>query len=227
MSAAAETRALHGVARALLAEAAEWRLIGLLLERPHGDWWRQVAALSAEVGDAQLQAAAQAAGAAGEGDYLAVLGPGRSVSPREVAHLPLAQPGLLLGDVAAFYDAFAYRPALLEPLDHVAIEVGFLSFLRLKQAYALAHGEGECAEVTAAAATRFLAEHLRPLAAAVAHGLHASEVEHLRLLASALARRVGPHRPRVLLSPEVGGDEAGCAFDALGPEPDPLLAPRA
>jgi hypothetical protein len=212
VSATAAPLALDPTSRALLAEAAEWRLIGRLLEIPRGDWGRDVAALHAEVGDAGLASAARAAEGASEGDYLDALGPGGRVSPREVAHVPLAQPGLLLGDVAAFYEAFAYRPALAEPLDHIAVEAAFLSFLRLKQAYAQARGQEEQAQVAAAGAARFLNEHLRPLAAAVAHGLHETPVPHLRLLAAELTRRVGPHRPRVLLAPEVD-DDAGCAFD--------------
>lgn len=212
MSAPLAAPTLDAPARAWLAEAAEWRLIGRLLEIPRGDWGRDVAALAAEVGDAGLVAAAAAAEGAAEGDYLEALGPGGRVSPREVAHVPLAQPGLLLGDVAAFYDAFAYRPALAEPLDHVAVEAGFLSFLRLKQAYARTQGDEERAAIAGEGAARFLGEHLRPLAAAVAHGLRESQVPHLRLLAAELTRRVGPHRPRVLLAPEVD-DDAGCAFD--------------
>lgn len=212
MSAPAVPLALAPASHALLAEAAEWRLISRLLEIPRGDWGRDVAALRAEVGDAGLASAACASEGASEGDYLAALGPGARVSPREVAHVPLAQPGLLLGDVAAFYEAFAYRPSLAEPLDHIAVEAGFLSFLRLKQVYALAQGDDERAQIAGEAAARFLSEHLRPLAAAVAHGLRETHVPHLRLLATELTRRVGPHRPRVLLAPDVD-DDAGCAFD--------------
>ncbi len=220
MSATAAPLVLDPASHALLAEAAEWRLISRLLEIPRGEWACDVTALQAEVGDEGLASVARAAEGASEGDYLGALGPGGRVSPREVAHVPLAQPGLLLGDVAAFYEAFAYRPALAEPLDHVAVEAGFVSFLRLKQVYALAQGDDERAQIAGDAAARFSSEHLRPLAAAVAHGLRDTHVPHLRLLAAELTRRVGPHRPRVLLAPDVD-DDAGCAFDGEA-EAEPL-----
>lgn len=45
----------------LMREAAEWRLTGLLLECPTEGWPEQVSALAAEVEDADLKAAAEAA----------------------------------------------------------------------------------------------------------------------------------------------------------------------
>jgi hypothetical protein len=125
-----------------LAEAARWRLIGLLLERPRPGWHAEQRALAASA-DPVLAAISQDAERAEEGSYLRVFGPGGSASPREVAHRGWADPGRILSEVAAFYDAFAYRPGTEDPLDHVAVEAGFVGYLRLKQAYARDRGDAE------------------------------------------------------------------------------------
>jgi nitrate reductase assembly molybdenum cofactor insertion protein NarJ len=178
--------------RDLLREALEWRLIGLLLERPRGRWWAEVATLANDCPDADLQEAARAAVRAAEGPYLAALGPGGAVSPREAGHRETADPGHLLSEIAAFYRAFAYEPATEEPPDHVSVGAGFVGYLRLKQAYAAARGDAEAAEVTAEAARRFLASHLATCAEPIAEGLAAAGVPHLALASRALLRRTGP-----------------------------------
>ena len=61
----------------LLGEAAEWRLLGLLFECPLPNWREQMDALAAEVVDADLKAAAEAARLeASEGLYHSIFGPG-------------------------------------------------------------------------------------------------------------------------------------------------------
>jgi hypothetical protein len=50
-----------------LADALEWRLLGLLVERPHGEWKEQVAALARETTNPLLLSAADAARQASEG----------------------------------------------------------------------------------------------------------------------------------------------------------------
>jgi hypothetical protein len=47
-----------------IAEAATWRLLGLLLERPRAGWHAEVAALAREIADPALNGAAQSAQAA-------------------------------------------------------------------------------------------------------------------------------------------------------------------
>lgn len=183
--------------RDLLREAACWRLVGLLLERPHGAWWSQVKDLAGDCADADLKAAAGAAGEATEGRFLAVLGPGGPVSPREAGHRETADPGHLLSEVEAFYRAFAYQPATEEPPDHVSVEAGFLGYLRLKEAYALARGDAEAARVTAEAAARFLERHLSTCAEPIARGLEGAGVGYLSLAGAALLRRAGPRQADV------------------------------
>lgn len=219
-AAVSEPLELDAAARALLADAAQWRLIGLLFERPRPMWWGEVARLGGDVEDAGLRAAAAAAHDANEGEYLDVLGPG-ALSAREVTHVPVIEPGRRLAELGAFYQAFAYQPVTEEPLDHLSVEAGFFAYLRFKQAYALASGDDEHAQVTGEAADAFLAEHLAPCAAGVAHPLLECAVEHLRLVAQVVAARVGP--PRVL-SHVMGDDDEGCGLTCgvAAPEAEPV-----
>ncbi len=181
--------------RDLLREATEWRLLGLLFERPREDWWREVTSLCREVSDPDIRAAADAAKEeADEGLYLALLGPGGAVSPREVAYRGMEDPGHILAEITAFYDAFAFRPATEEPPDHLAVEAGFLGYLCLKQAYALLRGSVDDAEIAAQAAARFRETHLSTLAWPVVERMEKAGVRYLSLAAAALARRSGPRR---------------------------------
>lgn len=181
--------------RAILKEAAEWRLIGLLFECPAGDWREQVAGLAAELGDVRIKAAVEAIGEDGtESLYHTTLGPGGPAAPREVSYHTTLLPGQLLGELTAFYKAFAYDPALPEAPDHVAVEVGFVAYLRLKQAYALEAGETGQADISAAACQRFLDDHLNALAEPLAKTLGASGIPYLAQTSAALLERVGLRR---------------------------------
>jgi nitrate reductase assembly molybdenum cofactor insertion protein NarJ len=179
--------------RQLLSDATAWRLLGLLFERPREGWWQEVEALGRSVSDPEIRAAADAAREeASEGLYLAVLGPGGPVSPREVTYRGMEDPGRIVADISAFYEAFAFRPETEEAPDHLAVEAGFVGYLRLKEAYAWARGNEEEAEVAAKAATRFLETHLSTLAWPVAERIATADLRYLTLSASALARLSGP-----------------------------------
>lgn len=67
-----------------------------------------------------------------------------------------------LADVAGFYRAFGLEPceAQRERPDHIAVELEFMHVLALKEAYGLAHGLAEEAEVCGQAETDFLRDHL-------------------------------------------------------------------
>lgn len=176
----------------LLSEAAAFRLLGLLFERPREGWWQEVESLRREVRDAEISAAVEAAQEeASEGLYLALLGPGGIVSPREVSYRGMNDPGQVLSDVRAFYEAFAFGPETEEAPDHIAVEAGFLGYLTLKEAYARARGNEEEAGVAAQAATRFRQEHLSTLAWPLADRLEKTEVRYLSLAARALTLRTG------------------------------------
>jgi len=180
----------------LLGEAAAWRLLGLLFERPREGWWQEVESLRREVRDAEISAAVEAAREeANEGLYLALLGPGGVVSPREVSYRRMNDPGQILSDIRAFYEAFAFGPETEEAPDHIAVEAGFLGYLALKEAYARARGSEEEAEIVSQAAPRFRQEHLSTLAWPLTDRVEKTEVQYLSLAARALAHRTGPRPP--------------------------------
>lgn len=205
---------------ALLRQAAEWRLIGLLFECPADAWRDDIVALARDIDDPLLgSAAAHALEEADEGLYHSTFGPGGPAPPREVTYVTAIQLGSLLSELRAFYDAFAYRPAAREAPDHVSVEAGFIGYLLLKQAYAVARGDEEQASVAAEAATTFMREHLAMLAEPLAATLDASGLEYLAEAARALATRAGPppsamaaHGGRLLpvIQPIEDDDEIAC-----------------
>lgn len=67
-----------------------------------------------------------------------------------------------LGDLMGFYQAFglALKSGEHERPDHISCECEFLSFLAMKEAYALEHSDGEMLEETRKAQKLFLRDHL-------------------------------------------------------------------
>ena len=179
----------------LLTEAAEWRLLSLLFDCPNPEWFGQVRSLGAEVADASLRRAAEAAQTeASEGLFHSIFGPGGPAPGREVSYRGWVQPGYLLSELLTFYGAFSYKPETHEIPDHIAVETGFISFLRLKEFYALACGDADRAEITREAADKFIAEHLSKFSGKISGLLAASGIEYLELAGAGLFRRVGPDK---------------------------------
>jgi len=191
----------------LLKEAAEWRLIGLLFECPEDGWREQVTALAAGTTDARLQEAAAACGEATAGLYHTTFGPGGPAAVREVSHREGVLPGPTLAELYTLYEAFAYKPAISEPPDHVAVETGFVAYLRFKEAYARLLGDREKEEICANASRTFIDEHLTALAHPLADALAESGITYLALAGEALRSRVGPPPP-MAIPLAVSGDEA-------------------
>ena len=197
----------------LLREAAWWRLLGRLFECPGPDWRRDIAALAREVDDDALRAAAVSAlEGATEGQYHSVFGPGGPAPPREASYHDTLELGSLMSELAGYYDAFDYHPSTGEAPDHVAVEIGFVAYLRLKEAYAVATGELDHAGTTAQAAERFRVDHLAmlasPLAAVLAGSdLAAANLDYLVKTSALVAARAGA-RPRRTLLPVLRNDVA-------------------
>jgi hypothetical protein len=191
-----------------LAQAARWHVLARLFERPRAGWHAEVSALARETADPVLRAVAEAAAEAGEGEYLSVLGPGGPVSPREVGHAGgFRDPGWILSDVARFYDAFGYRPRTEDPIDHVAVEVGFVAYLHLKEALARSTGDAEAAAVARAARDAFVATHLAGLARSLAARLGSGAGAYLVGAADLVAARMPPGEP-------------GAGEEAVDPRPE-------
>lgn len=74
--------------------------------------------------------------------------------------LNLGQQSEELADIAGFYRAFGLKAPEKERVDHLAVELEFMSFLALKEAWAVCNGEPERALEVRAAQTKFLADHL-------------------------------------------------------------------
>jgi hypothetical protein len=211
----AVARALDRDQAALARRAAEWRLLGLLFDCPHEGWYDEVKALSREVDDNRLRLAAEAAlREASPGVHGSIFGPGGPVSPREVTYLGGIQLGYLLSELRGYHEAFAYHPRTVEPDDHVAVEIGFVAYLLLKQVYALVSEDGEHAAVVADAASQFKKDHLAAMAQPIAAALEAVGPPYLVLAGAALAERVGPPRatmlPGALPMIDVEGEDVCC-----------------
>lgn len=195
-----------------VAAAAEWRLIGLLFERPRQGWRAEVEALADEVGDDRLAAAArEAAAAATEGKYQRLLGPGGLVSPREVSYRPMADPGSILAALSALYEAFAFHPRAEDPIDHTAVEAGFVGYLFLKEAYARSGGDDEAAQRTATVRESFLENHLAAFGAPFVQRLEAAGPSFLVACARLLSARLPEHAGSETAAAGAG-PLAGCSF---------------
>jgi nitrate reductase assembly molybdenum cofactor insertion protein NarJ len=205
--------AIDGQVLDLLRDAAEWRLLGRLFECPTPDWRDEVAAISREVPATLItRAARHARRQATEGLYHSAFGPGGPAPPREVSYYRSVELGSLLSAIEADYAAFGYAPTVNEPPDHVAVEVGFVAYLRLKEAYALATGDAEAAAITRRVAERFTAEHLAVVAVPLAALLEQSGVRYLSDVSRLLVERIGPSQaPKQLpvIQPDEFDDEEG------------------
>jgi nitrate reductase assembly molybdenum cofactor insertion protein NarJ len=212
-----DTRQSHGRVDAILREAAEWRLLSLLFDCPSPSWREDVTAVAHEVADEELRGVAERAAAhASEGLYHSLFGPGGPAPPREASYHEGLELGSLLSDLTGYYDAFGYRPASGETPDHVSVEVGFLAYLRLKQAYAILCGDVAHERAAADAATLFSTAHLSTITTRLADLLVHSGVEYLADASRIVAKRVGPGpvRRRLPVIPVAPiDDESGSAFD--------------
>jgi nitrate reductase assembly molybdenum cofactor insertion protein NarJ len=200
----------------LLLEAAEWRLLSLLFDCPNDEWLRQVKDISSEVRDKALRKAAAAAQTeADEGLYHFVFGPGGPAPGREVSYRSWVQPGYLLSEVSSYYEAFSYQPKTSEVPDHVAVETGFIAFLKLKEAFAWACSDIENAEITAKASKAFTAEHLSKYAEQMSKILKNSGIEYLTLAGNALFKRAGKdkERPKQIFLPVLEDEDELSEFE--------------
>lgn len=176
-----------------LRRAARLRLLALAFECPHAGWQEQLNSLSEEIGEAELRQLAEQAREEGNPElYHTTFGPGGPAAPREVSYVATRLPGQLMADLQAFYDAFAYRPTIDEPPDHIAVELGFLSYLQLKTAYAASRGDQQQAAVAADAAKRFMESHLSHIIGPLVRALQASGIRYLATAAASLRQNVDP-----------------------------------
>ena len=204
----------------LAREAAEWRLLSLLFECPNETWRANITALAAQIDDAELKTAVEdALNEASEGLYHHTFGPGGPAPAREATYRQTVQLGYLMAELQAFYNAFAYAPVTAEAPDHIAVETGFIAYLKIKEAYALACGDQERAATAAESAQKFIDEHLKNIAHPLAGHLESSEFNYLVKAGSALASRVGPPAravsPFAILHEEESEGEMACGANGI------------
>lgn len=210
----------------LLTQAAEWRLISLFFECPRGGWFVNVKELSREIHDRKLKEAARAAmDEADEGLYHSIFGPGGPCPSREVSYRNWVQPGMLLSELSAFYKAFSFTPATEEVPDHISVEAAFVSYLFLKEAFALESELFEQAATTADARDHFIKQHLSKSGEKFAETLKYSEMKYLQLAGEALFERTGkdPDGESTRKLPVFGDVEREsmlCADSDTMPDPD-------
>ena len=91
-------------------------------------------------------------------------------------------------ELSSFYDAFSYKPTTQEVPDHVAVETGFIAYLRLKELFALECSDAESADITAKASKTFIDDHLSKYAEQMSKLLANSGVEYLALAGRSLVQ---------------------------------------
>jgi len=179
--------------RTLLDESAEWRLLGLLFEYPAENWRAQVESLLPSLARADLRSIADEALAHhSEGLHSALFGPAGTAPVREVTHKGGVQSGYLMAEISAFYDAFDYRHDAGEADDHLAVQLGFVGFLKMKQAAALLAGDEDSAAITRDAAVEFLKEHIAMQAEPVAGRLEQFGPDYLIAASRLILEHAGP-----------------------------------
>ena len=148
-----------------LSAAAGWRWASLLFQSPTAASQAELRALAEELPE-EFQEAARELSALPldewETEFHRVLGPG-GIAACESSYddNALAGRGPLLAEIAGFYEAFAYRPEMDTPEtpDHLSVELGFLSYLALKVAYALHEKKTEEQQIAQDAYWHFLEIH--------------------------------------------------------------------
>ncbi len=150
-----------------LGRSACCRVLSLLFSPPCAGGLADLRALARLLpggGSARLEELAATDPDALHAEYHRVLGSSGQVPVCESDHggTDPGRKGALLADAAGYYGAFAFDPSseLAECPDHVSVQWGFLGYLALKEALALARCEEDRAAVCREAATSFHANHV-------------------------------------------------------------------
>jgi TorA maturation chaperone TorD len=146
--------------------SVSWRFASLLFQSPTADARSELGCLAREL-PSQWQPSAHELCMfpldQWEVEYHRILGPGGCpAAESSYDDNALAGRGPLLARVSGFYKAFAYKAdsSIPEVPDHLSIELGFLSYLSMKAAFAAHQQQSDQLAVTRDAYERFLQEHL-------------------------------------------------------------------
>lgn len=149
-----------------------YRLLALAFERPTSDTMEVINTITSELGKSsfgndvlrklldELKIETCKNSPLMEASYHHLFTTDVACSPCE-GNYHLTERGPIIGDVMAFYRAFQMRPIACEgPPDSIKMELGFMSFLCLKQADALEKNALDSFEITFNAQKKFLCDHL-------------------------------------------------------------------
>ena len=191
--------------RGWLQLAAAWRFASLAFQPPTATSHNSMNQLVPELIDSLRPAAALVAAFPldeWEPEYFSVLGPaGCPACESSYEPAAIASRGPLLAEVAGFYEAFAYLPVdVREVPDHVSMELGFLSFLALKVAFAQFEGRADEERVALEAYKGFLRAHVEPWLGELCQALANSGSSQYGAIATFVRAAASCDRPLTLLT---------------------------
>jgi nitrate reductase assembly molybdenum cofactor insertion protein NarJ len=189
---------LSGDNREILTNAAEWRLIALLLERPRQHTLPQMGCFMNEVGDPYLKEIAELACNASDEVYLPVFGPGGLLPAREVDCVATLDRGRLLSQIGLLYETCSFAPRSDDPYDHIAVEADFISYLYKKEVQALLNDDERKGKAFSAIRQQFIREHFAPFLRELRKKLRGNEPVYLLKALIAILTRLAANSPTVL-----------------------------
>lgn len=200
-----------------LERAAEWRLLAQIFAYPDPGWTRRLALLGECVRETRLVKLAEVAAREASPElWMRLFGPAGPVRIRSVSFEGGLQPGYLLAELAAFYEAFGYAaPAVCAP-DELSALLDFAAWLEVKLAYASVQGDREAAEVTVRALESFLSRFVSAAAWRVFRQLEGLGPDFLVEAARLAGERAGPEPARQAQDPNLWPDGSSLADLSCG-----------
>jgi putative dimethyl sulfoxide reductase chaperone len=162
-----------------------------------------------------------------EGEYFRIFTSGSDCPESEGSYYPVDR-GSVLGDVCAFYDAFGLKTISKQGTpDSMKMELAFMSYMALKEAYTIENSETENFEIVMDAQKKFLQDHLGRWGFIFSFKLQESTfTEYYKTIAMLLEFfldlqikhfGVNPHRVDGYMNPKEDNDSDDSQFDcALG-----------
>ncbi len=189
-----------------LERASAWLFASLALQPPSSATIDEMTRLVPSLPPAMKAAAAEIVALPleeWEPEFFSVLGPaGCPACESSYERAAMASRGPLLAAVAAYYEAFVYVPApLREVPDHIAVELGFLSFMALKIAFARFESRVDDAGVALEAYEKFQRRHLGVWAQTLCAALAETGSPQYQLVARLLQCVISPSDPPVSSRP--------------------------
>lgn len=189
-----------------LERAAAWRLLAQIFAYPDAGWARRLDLLRECVREARLAELAAAARESRPELWMRFFGPAGPIRLRGVHWEGGLQPGYLLAELAAFYEAFGFAVPAGNAPDELSVLLDFAAWLETKLAYACMCQDAEAIEVTAKALETFVPRFVSPVAWRVFRQLEGAGPDFLVEAARLTATRSGPEPVQHAQAPELWPD---------------------